>query len=121
MNRLEIGDIVKVTDWGKNYSGYKDFFIKFDIKKEYAIRYAFGNSTFYNNCRYNDSNYYEILDIRQDDYGYLCLITNSTEGGQVYLIRSDVLRVYGKSGKVREMTVKEIEEELGYLIKIIGE
>lgn len=113
--KFKVGDKVKVKDWGCSFTTYTGFFKDrqndSDMKIEYMINYAYNNGKF--------SQYYE-LNSDPDTYTVVyvsnlqVLIQDSFEA--TYLIRSDALEF-----KNRKMTLKEIEEQLGFSIELINE
>lgn len=114
---IKVGDIVKVTDWGRNYSTHKQWFLDnmSNLNIEWLIRYAFGDRSKYEECKYDDDTEYKVLYISDKDHR--ALISRGTY--EVYLIGIDALMPYYVEV---EMTIKEIEEKLGISnLKIVKE
>jgi len=105
---IKVGDTVKVTDWGKNCSTHKKWFLDnmSNLDIEWLIRYAYGDHSKYDECPYDDDTEYKVLYISDKDRR--ALISRGT--GKVYLIGIDALMPYYVEV---EMTIKEIEEKLG--------
>ena len=119
---IKVGDIVRVTDWGCQYSTNSLWFEahKDDLETEWLIKYAHGDSTHYINHQYNDTNKYQVLYV--DEYEGKCLIASKTcfdRVYRVYLIGFKGVELYDKP---TEMTIAEIEEKLGIKnLKIVKE
>lgn len=115
---IKAGDIVRVVDWGRNHSTCSDWFLKRvnKLKLEWLMRYAYGDSENYEKYpeKGSDNRLWEVLFV---DDG-LALITRRPEyfKGVVYLIELKAL-----APATREMTLFEIEAELGYPVKIVKE
>ena len=118
---IKAGDIVRVTDWGRQYSRCSDWFKKRtdQLETEWLIRYAYGDQAYYKESKCNDITRYRVLYIDISDK--VCLITRAANDwlGCIYLIGLDGVELYGKP---TEMTISEIEEKLGVKnLKIIEE
>ena len=115
---IKAGDIVKVVDWGRIYSTYIDWFVERadELKAEWLARYAYGDSRNYENYpkKGSDNREWKVLFV---DGQFALIIEESPfiiTNEKVFLINVD-----GLSPFVREMTLSEIEAELGYPVKII--
>lgn len=127
---MKIGDYVCVKNWGAQYSTYTDWFVEHNIKSEYMIRYAYGDSSNYEKYgNYPDKRIFKILDIHSgnefDDGLELALITivenqkftdlkDLEYVGKIYLIRTEALE------QVYIMTQEEIEKKLGHKVIIVN-
>ena len=116
---INVGDIVKVKDWGESYSSAMDWFLNNHIDNQLMIRYAYGDSRNYD--AYNsdtgkkDTFEYEVLAVANDK----ALIAEPNHYGnntRAFLVRTEALI---NIKEIRHMTVEEIEEALGYPIEII--
>lgn len=136
MNKIKdinVGDIVRVKDWGKGYSCNNQWFNNhFDeLNHDWIINYAYDNNKYDKYWEYNsDPNHYKVLYIGYIEFhnNYkqpVALISEyfgDTEFGDVYvesvyLIGLDALDVVEH---IKQMTKAEIEKELGYKIEIIN-
>ena len=114
---IKAGDIVKVVNWGRNYSTYTDWFLEQadKLKPEWLVRYAYNDSRNYERYpkNHSDNRRWEVLSVVED-----CALITQPDlfRPEVYLISLD-----GLSPLTREMTLSEIEAELGYPVKIIKE
>lgn len=113
MGELKAGDTVFVNNWGAKFPVYEDWFInqlidhKDDFNLSWAIRFAYGISGEVS----SEGIEYKVLYVEDDK----ALITKSYgDNNPVYLIGTSALV------KLKRMTIAEIEEALGYKIKIIG-
>lgn len=121
---IQVGDIVRVTDWGRQYSRFTDWFKEHtgQLKTEWLIKYAYGDETHYGGFKCNDITRYRVLYI--DIVDEVCLITRMADYSdkaefEVYLIGLNGVELYDKP---TEMTISEIEEKLGIRnLKIIKE
>lgn len=119
---LKVGDIVRVTDWGCQFSTNSLWFVEHmdDLETEWLINYAYNNSTHYMEHQYNDTNKYRVLYV--DEHDKKCLITQkgySDRVSDIYLIGLEGVELYDKP---TEMTVSDIEKKLGIKnLKIIKE
>ena len=120
---LKAGDIVRVTDWGCQYSTNSLWFVEHmdDLETEWLIKYTYGDTTHYTEHQYTDVwNEYRVLYV--DEYERKCLITRhyySDRVSDVYLIGLKGVELYDKP---TEMTISEIEKKLGIKnLKIIKE
>ena len=114
---IKAGDIVKVINWGRIYSIRDNWLLdRLNLLKlEWLARYAYGDSKNFTTYfkRGSDWRRWKVLFVDVDDN--LALITQQFDGnGAVYLIGLD-----GLSPLTREMTLSEIEAELGYPVKIV--
>ena len=112
---LKVGDIVRVTDWGCQYSTNSVWFMahKDDLKTEWLINNAYGDSTHYEGHQYSDTTKYRVLYV--DEYDGKCLITRyycSDRIYEVYLIGLKGVELYDKPTEIK-MTISEIEKRLG--------
>lgn len=57
---IKVGSIVRVTNWGRNYSINREWFINNGISRDLCIRYAFDNNVFENQT-YEDDVLFEVL------------------------------------------------------------
>lgn len=115
--KFKVGDKVKVKDWGCSFTTYTGFFKDrqndSDMKIEYMINYAYNNDKFSKYSELNsDPDTYTVVYV--SNFLLQVLIQDSFEA--TYLIRSDALEF-----KNRKMTLKEIEEQLGFSIELISE
>lgn len=131
---IKVGDIVKVTDWGELYSTYWDFFdkMKDELLKCNKLTLSdiarYGKSV--NDIRTSDSYSKALLDCdyeviligahHYDEHKKLAIIKQC----EVIDMFDDYSHIYivginGLSTKVKNMTIKEIEELLGYKINIV--
>lgn len=120
---VHAGDIVRVTNWGRQYSRFTKWFEDHidQLETEWVIHYPYGNDTHYKGHKCNDITKYRVLYI--DIVDKMCLITrvSAYQGAifEVYLIGLDALELYDKP---TEMTISEIEEKLGIRnLKIVKE
>lgn len=116
---FKVNDIVKVLDWGFAFSSDLDWFNDHskDLKIDWIATYAYLDQDKYYNCKTTDNHRYIILYV--DYEGHRALIKDAdTDMTHTYLIRLEALTRYHYE---KEMTVKEIEKELGYPIKIISD
>ena len=119
---VKVGDVVRVTDWGCQYSTNSVWFLTHmdDLETEWLINYAYGDSTHYTEHQYTDTNEYRVLYV--DECERKCLITRyygSDRVYEVYLIGLKGVELYDKP---TEMTISEIEEKLGVKnLKIVKE
>lgn len=114
--KIKAGDIVYVKDWGKSYGSNYSFFQErlSQLKPEWMIKYGYENNMYELYKNKIDRNEYKVLYVDGD----MALITQNYfyNMSTVYLIATYALRFAPV-----EMTKKEIEEKLGYPIKIIEE
>lgn len=115
---INVGDIVKVKDWGESYSSAMDWFIRNDIHSQLMIRYAYGDSRKYDvynsDTGEKDTFKYEVLAVAEDKA--LIAEPNNYKATQAFLIRTEALV---NISEIHHMTIEEIEDELGYPIEII--
>ena len=112
---IKVGDIVRVTDWGCQYSTNSLWFEthKDDLETEWLIKYAHGDSTHYKEHQYNDINKYQVLYV--DEREGKCLIAQKGYSDRVYdiyLIGLKGVELYDNPTET-EMTISEIEKRLG--------
>lgn len=126
---MKVGDLVKVTNWGGGYTTNSAWFLDHvhDLDVNYLIRYAYNDSTNYFHHKNDDDRVFEVLYV-DDALAPNALITlapesmsyNDDDYKKVFLIGCRDLELVNKPEK-RTMTLKEIEEELGYEVSIISE
>ena len=82
---IKAGDIVRVTDWGCQYSTNSVWFMAHmdDLETEWLINYAYGDSTHYDGHQFSDMNKYRVLYV-DDEYEEKCLITQKCHSDRVY-------------------------------------
>lgn len=115
MSKFKVGDIVKVTNWGDQYSTCTSWFISHasELKLEWMINYRYGNCSWDDNHSANEQ--FKVLFVDSKDRR--CLIERiSCFSHGVYLIGSNGLALARKA-----MTQNDIEMELGYSVELIGE
>lgn len=114
--KIKVGDVVRVKDWGRGYSTcaswFEDKLKNCLILPEYAIHYAYGDSSNYIDHQYNDINKYRVLYVDDNGDGK-ALITRMSNCGmdKTHLIGINALELY--DSEPIEMTISEIEEKLG--------
>lgn len=118
MSLIRVGDVVRVTDWGKSYSTNKMWFKQHEkeLNIDWLIRFAYDDDRKYVDktvCKH-DKRKYTVLFI--DDASRLALITSGGEFDSVYLISTYAIVPWRK-----RMTLKEIEEIIGCPIEILVE
>ena len=121
MNEFKVGDLVKVANWGSQYSSHRDWFLAHmsdaGFEAEWAIRYAFDNALYEIESLgdFAKQKTYQILYI--DGIKYLISIADTDSlYTPVYLIHEK-----GLKRTPRKMTLKEIEKELGYEVELVAE
>ena len=115
---INVGDFVKVKDWGESYSCAMEWFLNNNIDSKLMVRYAYGDSRKYD--VYNsgtgekDDFRYEVLAVADDK----ALIGEPNRYGntRAFLVRTEALI---NINEIHHMTIEEIEDELGYPIEII--
>lgn len=118
MSEFKVGDIVRVTNWGAQYSTCTSWFIKHasELELEWMINYRYGNYSW--NDNHSADEQFKVLFVESKDGK--CLIGHMLFSGDVahgvYLIDSDGLALARK-----RMTQNDIEMELGYRVELIGE
>lgn len=132
---IKVGDIVKVTDWGETYPTYCDFF---DEMRDEILKCD--KLTLSDIARYgksindiNDSDSYSDA-LRNCDYEVILIGTHHYSGHKIAIIKQYevigmfygdddchiyIIDVNALSTKVKNMTIKEIEELLGYKINLV--
>lgn len=120
--KIKVGDIVYVEDWGKSYASNTAFFENHltEFKPEWVINYAYGNNMYSLFKNKVDTNKYRVLYADKEN----ALITNYTEyyyDGYSRIKATYLISKYGLRLVNVRMTKKEIEEALGYSIEIIEE
>lgn len=126
---MKIGDLVKVKNWGGGFTTNTPWFLDHvhDLDINYLIRYAYNDSTNFLKRKNDDNRVFEVLYV-DDALAPNALITlapdlmtcNDDDFKKVFLIGCRDLELVNKPEK-RTMTLKEIEEELGYEVSIISE
>ena len=119
---IKVGDIVRVTDWGCQYSTNSLWFLTHmdDLETEWLINYTYDDTTHYTEHQYNDTNKYRVLYV--DEHEGKCLITQKSYSDRVYDIYLIGLKGVELYDKPTEMTISEIEEKLGIKnLKIVKE
>ena len=121
MNEFKVGDLVKVVDWGPQYSSHRDWFLAHmsnaGFKAEWAIRYAFDNALYEIESLGDSATQKTYQVLYTDGYKYLISVVDGRSVYQpVYLIQED-----GLKRTPRKMTLKEIEKELGYEVELVAE
>lgn len=115
MREFKIGDIVRVTNWGDQYSTCTPWFIDHasELKLEWMIKYRYGNCSWEDNHSANEQ--FKVLFV--DSKEKKCLIERiGCFSHAVYLIGSNGLASVRKA-----MTQDDIEMALGYKVELIGE
>ena len=117
MREFKVGDIVRVTNWGDQYSTCTSWFIAHasELKLEWMINYRYGNCSWDDNHSANEQ--FKVLFV--DSKERKCLIGRMLFSGDacgVYLIGSNGLASVRKA-----MTQDDIEMALGYKVELIGE
>lgn len=118
MSKFKVGDIVRVTNWGAQYSICTTWFTKHasELKLEWIINYRYGNYSWKDNHSADEQ--FKVLFVDSKDgkclIGHTCFSSDVAHG--VYLIDSDGLASVRKT-----MTQDDIEMELGYKVELIGE
>ena len=119
MSEFKVGDIVRVTNWGDQYSMCTSWFIAHasELKLEWMINYRYGNCSRNDNHPANEQ--FKVLFVDDSKDGR-CLIGRMLFDGDavhsVYLIDSEGLACVRKA-----MTQDDIEIALGYKVELIGE
>lgn len=126
---MKIGDLVKVKNWGGGFTTNTPWFLDHvhDLDINYLIRYAYNDSTNFLKRKNDDNRVFEVLYV-DDALAPNALITlapdlmtcNDDDFKKVFLIGCRDLELVNKPEK-RTMTLKEIEEELGYEVSIVSE
>ena len=118
---IEVGDIVKVKDWGESYSCAMDWFLNNHIDNQLMVRYAYGDSRNYDvynsDTGEKDTFEYEVLAVA-DNKALIAEPSYYGNNTRAFLIRTEALI---NIKEIRYMTIEEIEDELGYPIEIIKE
>lgn len=118
MSEFKVGDIVRVTNWGAQYSICTSWFTKHasELELEWMINYRYGN--FSRNDNHSANEQFKVLFVDVKDGR--CLIGHVHFSGDtahgVYLIDADGLKHARKA-----MTQDDIEMALGYEVELIGE
>lgn len=116
MSEFKVGDIVKVTNWGKQYSTCTPWFTKHasELELEWMINYCYNN--FSKNSDHYSHERFKVLFVDQDKKRCLIgeMFINAVRS--TYLIDGDGLALVRK-----RMTQDDIEMELGYRVELIGE
>lgn len=118
MSEFKVGDIVRVTNWGKQYSTYTPWFTEHasELELEWMINYCYCNGNFPKNSDYCRNKRFKVLFVDRD-LG-MCLIGETFINmlGCTYLIDENGLALVRK-----RMTQDDIEMKLGYRVELIGE
>ena len=114
---IKVGDEVTVVNWGLNYATYSDWFTEKvqngEIPVDFAVRYAYRGGMYDKYpMRRGDKKPYIVLYTDTN----MSLISKHKNNEEVYLIGTDTLEL-----GARRMTVREIEAELGYSIRLVDE
>lgn len=118
---INVGDIVKVKDWGESYSYSTEWFLMNNIDIQLMIRYAYGDGRKYDEYNdetgFKDNLKYKVLAVADGK----ALITENNEydkydNSPAYVIGVNALI---NIKEIHRMTIEEIEEALGYPIEII--
>ena len=126
---MKVGDLVRVTNWGGEYTTNSAWFLDHvhDLDVNYLIRYAYNDSTNYFKHKNDDDRVFEILYV-DDALSPNALITlatdpmdyNDDDYRKIFLSGCSSLELVNEP-EVHPMTLKEIEKELGYKVSIISE
>jgi len=123
---MKVGDLVRVKNWGGGFTTNSPWFLDHvhDLDVNYLIRYAYNDSTNFLKRKNNDDRVFEVLYVDKPN-ALITLATdlmtyNDDDYRKVFLIGCRDLELINKPEK-RAMTLKEIEEELGYEVSIISE
>ena len=115
---INVGDIVKVKDWGESYSCNMEWFLNNHIDTQLMIRYAYGDGHMYDiynsDTGKKDTFRYEVLAVA--DNKALIAEPSNYNNTQAFLVRTEALI---NTKEIHHMTIEEIEDELGYPIEII--
>lgn len=115
---INVGDFVKVKDWGESYSCNIEWFLNNHIDNQLMIRYAYGdgrNYDIYNSdTGEKDTFRYEVLAVA--DNKALIAEPSNYNNTRAFLVRTEALI---NTKEIHHMTIEEIEDELGYPIEII--
>lgn len=112
---FNVGDIVKVTDEGCQYSTYPSFFTQnFGISpksEDFSSRYCYNV-------------YIDMVNENEEEYKIVGFGKHITTDKIIYVIEDSNSRIFligedGIDAILRKMTLEEIEKELGYKIKLI--
>lgn len=90
-NKIEVGSVVRVLDWGDSYSTWKDWFTDHDIPIDLCLRYAY-NTGMSLQKKYKESDKFKVLAVHNNQ----ALITenyNDTQYAPCYLIEIDALEI----------------------------
>ena len=115
---INVGDIVKVKDWGESYSSAMEWFLNNHIDNQLMIRYAYGDGrkfdVYNSDTGEKDTFRYEVLAVADNK----ALIAEPSDyvNTQAFLVRTEALI---NIAEIHHMTIEEIEDELGYPIEII--
>ena len=113
-NDIKVGDIVRVTNWGKQYysneSWFETQYTQGKIPLNFVARYAYGDTSNYRNCRYDDDTRYEVLYVSARPKSRVLICDERPMCTNIYLLDIDGVELYDKPV---EMTISEIEEKLG--------
>lgn len=114
MSKFKVGDIVRVIDWGKQYSTCTPWFTEHasELELEWIINYCYGN--FSKNSDHCPNERFKVLFENKGRYLIGEKFINMV--GSTYLIGED-----GLASVRKRMTQDDIEMELGYRVELIGE
>lgn len=90
-NKIEVGSVVRVLDWGDGYSTWKDWFTDHDIPIDLCLRYAY-NAGMSLQKKYKESDKFKVLAVHNNQ----ALITENYDGtcyAPCYLIEIDALEI----------------------------
>lgn len=121
MEEIKVGDIVRVTDWGSEFSSYDSWFKDRAnvLKLDWLIHYAYNTSAMIGHSELADDLEFRVLYVDDEINKHILITPKSRYLGGVYLIGIKGVELYDKS---TEMTISEIEEKLGiHNLKIIKE
>ena len=126
---MKVGDLVRVKNWGGGFTTNTPWFLDHvhDLDVNYLIRYAYNDSTNFLKRKNDDDRVFEVLYV-DDALAPNALITlapdlmdyNDDDFRKVFLIGCNDLELANEP-EVHSMTLKEIEEELGYKVSIVSE
>lgn len=88
-NKIEVGSIVRVVDWGEGYSTWKSWFIENNIPMDLCLRYAYNTDMLFQK-KYKESDEFKVLAVHDEQ----ALITENYENSSYtpcYLIEIDGL------------------------------
>lgn len=119
MSKFKVGDIVRVTNWGRQYSTCTLWFTKHasELKLEWMINYRYG--IYLKNSDHNPDERFKVFKVLfVDQDSGKCLI------GEMFINMVGCTYLIHEEGLVhvrKRMTQDDIEMELGYNVELIGE